>query len=183
MKTIHVLILIFCLVGCKDKNGLPSDILKPDKMQQVFWNIVQAESFTTKFIVKDPLKNAGIENAKMQQQIFAINKVSKDQFYNSYTYYTAHVELMRALLDSITSIAEREKYTILYSKPTVIKPERISLMPLRPMVPLPVIPMPIPTILPVHGVLDEPPYTSPVKDTTPVKTMVVQPKSTKIPVL
>ena len=147
MRIFGVLILIFCVSSCKQKDGLPAGILKSDKMQQVFWAIIQAEAFTTQFIKKDTSKNAALENVKLQQQIFSINKVSKEEFYNSYSYYSTHVELMRSLLDSISAKAERDKYALLYGKPAKVIPIRISLIPLRPRAAFPVIPMPIPTIL------------------------------------
>ena len=150
MRLLIILLLICCATGCKEKNALPAGILKNDKMQEVFWDIIQAESFTTQFIKKDASKNAGTENAKLQQRIFLINKVSKEDFYNSYTYYATHVELMRVLLDSITAKAERAKYAVLYGKPAVVIPARISLIPLQPRAPVPFIPMPIPSLLQVN---------------------------------
>lgn len=144
MKVFVVIILIsFCMAGC-DKEGLPSGILEKEKMQAVLWDFIQAEAYTTQFIKKDSIKNDTFENAKLQQQIFALHNISKKEFYNSYDYYAGHVELMRTLLDSISLKAEREKYKILYFKEPL--PARISLMPLPPL-PLPKpIPMPIPTL-------------------------------------
>jgi hypothetical protein len=112
MRRIIVIILIGCLAGCSNKNGLPSGVLNKDTMQAVLWDVIQSESFTVQFIKKDTLKNPSAENAKLQQQIFAIHKIS-------YNYYTGHSELMRALLDSMTSKGEREKYkTLLFDKPS-----------------------------------------------------------------
>lgn len=148
MRIVVVIILISCIAGCRDKDGLPSGILKNEKMQAVLWDVIQAEAFTTQFIKKDTLKNAPLENAKLQQQIFAIHKISKEDFYDSYNYYIRHVDLMRTLLDSIASRGEREKYKTLYSKPAI--PAPISLLP-TPTSPPPIpIPMPIPTLTPTQ---------------------------------
>ena len=163
------MILMLCVVGCAEKNGLPSGVLKPEKMQEVFWSMIQAESFTKKFIVIDSLKNAGVENAKLQRQIFAINKITKEEFYKSYNFYSVHIELMRNLLDSISAKAEREKYTLLYSKPAKILPAGISLSSLPEIAPPPFIPMPVPTVNQVPGTfgiqsfLHVPPASSPYK--------------------
>ena len=136
-----------CLAGCTDKDGLPSGILKKDKMQAVLWDIIQAESYTTLFITKDSLKNAPVENAGLQQKIFAVHNISREEFYNSYDYYTGHAELMRALLDSITAKGEREKYKTLYNNTPIPIPASISLMPLPALPPPILIPMPIPSLL------------------------------------
>ena len=151
MRIFCVLILIIALSGCRDKDGLPNGILKKDKMQSILWDVIQSESYTTQFIKKDSLKNSSLENAKLQQQIFDLHKISKTDFYESYDYYKNHVELMRVLLDSITANAERDKYKILYNQPVI--PIMVHNNVLPPLLQNPaeapiLIPMPIPTINP-----------------------------------
>ena len=150
MKIIVVFILFISLSGCRDKDGLPGGILKKEKMQVVLWDVLLAESYTTQFIKKDSSKNSLLENAKLQQQIFAIHKITKEDFYESYDYYKNHIELMRVLLDSITSSGEREKYKVLYNQPLVPVSIAIVTGPLElPSQLTPVyIPMPIPANLP-----------------------------------
>lgn len=150
MKVVAVIILMSCLAGCTDKEALPSGILKKEKMQAVLWDMIQAESYTTLFITKDSLKNAPVENVRLQQKIFAIHKISKEEFYNSYDYYTAHAEIMRAVFDSITVKGDREKYKRLYNNIPI--PVAISLMPLPPLPPPILIPMPIPSLSPQQPV-------------------------------
>ena len=141
MRLIAVIILVVCLASCANKDGLPSGILNKEKMQVVLWDVIQAESYTTLIIKKDSLKNAATENAKLQQQIFSINNISKEEFYNSYDYYSKDAQLMRTMLDSISARGEREKYTTLYHKEPVVT--QISLMALPPLPPSPPIPLPI----------------------------------------
>lgn len=150
MKVLALIILMSWLAGCTDKESLPSGILKKEKMQAVLWDIIQAESYTTLFVKKDSLKNALVENAKLQQKIFAINKISKEEFYKSYDYYTGHAELMRPMLDSITAKGEREKYKTLYNNIPITP--AISLMPLPALPPPILIPMPIPSLTPQQPV-------------------------------
>ena len=87
MRVLAVIILISWMApGCSNKEGLPSGILKKEKMQAVLWDVIQAESYTTLFIKKDSLKSTNVENARLQQQIFAIHNISKEIFYDSYDY-------------------------------------------------------------------------------------------------
>lgn len=140
MIKIRVLIIvIICAASCNNKDGIPSGILKPDKMQAVFWDVMRAEAYTAKYVKNDSTKNPVIENATLQQQIFATHHITRQDFYDSYRFYNVHAELMRVLLDTITTMREREKYAILYGKP-VIKP--FSLVPLPPE----------PPIIPIPGV-------------------------------
>lgn len=152
MKIAAFIIIICCIFSCKNKDDAPSGILKFDKMRAVLWDVIQAEAFTAQLKKKDSILNAALENLKMQQQIFSEHQTNKEEFYKSYHYYSGHIQLMRTLLDSITTMAERNKYQNLY-KPLV--PQKISLMPLPPPLPPVVIPMPIPTLNSIQTLIQD----------------------------
>jgi hypothetical protein len=98
------------IISCNNKDKLPGGILKPDKMQAVLWDVIKADVFTTEFIKKDSTKNAAAENLKLQQQIFAMHKISKADFYESYDYYKSNTEEFKKVVDSMVIRAERNKY-------------------------------------------------------------------------
>ncbi len=102
MKYFSLAIMLFALFlfSCT-KSKVPDGILKPEKMQAVFWDYMRADVFTNIFIKIDSAKNAEIENARLQQQVFALHKITKDEFYKSYQYYLNHQELMKELMDTI----------------------------------------------------------------------------------
>lgn len=160
MKIAVLILFSIWFAGCNTNGGLPSGILTPDKMQDVFWDVIRAETYTTQFIKKDSMKNAALENAKLQQQVFAAHHINEKIFYDSYQYYNAHTQLMGVLLDSITLRGEREKYSTLYAKRPAAEP--FSLMPLPPP----------PPILPIPGVK----YSStPVPDSAKTETHIFRP--------
>lgn len=97
------------LISCGSKDEIPSIILKPDKMQAVLWDVIKAQAFTDQYIKKDTSKNMEKENLKMQQEIFAIHHVSKEEFYKSYDYYKINTGLLNQMLDSIIVQGERNK--------------------------------------------------------------------------
>jgi len=110
---IRMIILLAGLVffsSCTSKEKIPADILKQDKMQAVLWDVMKADAFTTDYIKKDSSKNAGAENLKLQQQVFAIYKISKEDFYRSYDYYKTNPVVFKRIVDSIIAQAERKKY-------------------------------------------------------------------------
>jgi hypothetical protein len=109
MKELIYTILIFCMLGCADKENKFSGILPEEKMQAVMWDIIGADVFTEQFIKKDSLKKPSVENMQLQNKIFAIHKVTRVDFYKSYDYYMAHADQMRIILDSITARAERDR--------------------------------------------------------------------------
>jgi hypothetical protein len=105
-----VLISSFFLFSCGGKSDIPAGIIKPAKMQLVLFDVLRADAFVFDFVKKDTAKIPEAESAKLQQQIFAVHKVSKEQFYNSYDFYKAHPGLMQPLLDSMINRATRDKY-------------------------------------------------------------------------
>lgn len=109
MKKLSIISLILFFQACMSKDKIPADILPPDKMQALLWDVIQADVFTNNFTSKDSSKNLVAENIKLQQQVFGYHKVTKESFYTSYHYYVEHTELMSALLDSMTARAERSR--------------------------------------------------------------------------
>jgi hypothetical protein len=109
---IRICILLFGLIlltSCNNNDKTPADILKPGKMQAVLWDIIKADAFTAEFIKKDSAKDAAAENLTLQQEIFAIHKITKAEFYNSYDYYKMHTPQFKVILDSMISRADRKK--------------------------------------------------------------------------
>ena len=109
---IRICIFLFALIvlnSCGNKDEIPRGILKPDKMQTVLWDVIKADVFTTEFIKNDTTKNAAVENLKLQQQIFAIHKISKADFYNSYDYYQTNTTVFKTMLDSLIKKMGRNK--------------------------------------------------------------------------
>ncbi len=111
------LISAFFLFSCGNKNPIPSGILKPAKMQAVLWDVLRADVFTFDFVQKDSTKKPEQELVKLQQQIFAIHKISKDEFYKSYEYYKEHPEIMQPVLDSMINKKTRDKFIETKAKP------------------------------------------------------------------
>lgn len=107
MRLLLVILIAASLASCKGRDDLPKGIMPPEKMQRVFWDYLRADIYTQDFIAKDSTKNMILENLRLQDKVFALHKITKEQFYNSYTYYSNHKELMTKMLDSM--IAKHEK--------------------------------------------------------------------------
>lgn len=78
-------------------------------MQTVLWDIIKADAFTAEIIMKNPAKNGTAENLKLQQEIFTIHKITKDNFYKSYEYYKENPGKLKVIMDSMIIQAERNK--------------------------------------------------------------------------
>jgi hypothetical protein len=103
-------ILSICACGNKKNGAIPKDVLPVAKMEKVLWDVLRADAFVFEFVKKDSTKNAVLEIAKLQQQIFAAHKITKAVFDKSYTWYRSQPQLMQPMLDSLITIKTREKY-------------------------------------------------------------------------
>jgi hypothetical protein len=104
-----IFVLLLGLVACSDKHTLPKDVIVPVSMQKIVWDMLQADEVALQNKLKDTtivLKN---ESFKLYDKVFAIHKVSRDQFYKSYEYYQKHPHLYKALMEGVKSIAQKER--------------------------------------------------------------------------
>lgn len=110
MRRICILFYVaISLNACSSKDEVPSTILKPDKMQAVLWDVIKAQAFTDQFVKRDTSKDAVKKNLELQQEIFDLHHVSKEEFYKSYDYYRNNAGLLNQVLDSIIAQDERNK--------------------------------------------------------------------------
>ena len=101
---------VLFFVSCTSKNKIPSQVMQPDKMEAVLWDVIKAEAFTAQGLNKDSTTNPAKENYKLQQKIFAIHHISEKDFYTSYDYYKKNAALLKTILDSISAHAQEKKY-------------------------------------------------------------------------
>jgi hypothetical protein len=99
--------------GDKQKEGR---ILNAKEMQYVMWDMLQAEAYTQNFLKKDSTKKELVENAALQKKIFELHKISREDFDNSYTYYNAHPDEMKKILDSVSAQAERSRSKVMMER-------------------------------------------------------------------
>jgi hypothetical protein len=115
-----VLVCVCIFSACTKK--IP--ILEPAKMQAVLWDIIQLEAYSQIIVAPDSVKMSAKKNALLQQKIFLLHGVSKEQYYKSYEFYNAHPEMMRIIFDSITTKADRNRGKMMekrYGKPILGK--------------------------------------------------------------
>lgn len=101
--------VLLLLTSCGNNNEKPPGILKPEKMQLVLWDIIKAEAYTAEMIKTDSAKKAPEENLKLQQQVFSIHKITRNEFYNSYDYYKNNSAVFKVMLDSMITQSARQK--------------------------------------------------------------------------
>ena len=108
-KILLITLMIFFAAGCKNKNNIKSEVLPQSKMQSLIWDMMRADQFLADYVVnKDTSLSKATESLKYYQQIFAIHKVSKEDFEQSFSYYKSHPALLKEIMDSINSSSRND---------------------------------------------------------------------------
>ncbi len=97
--------IVWCLVSCTDKDKIPKDVMGKEKMQKVLMDIIQAERYKESFITPDSSKDQKAETFKLYAQVFALNKISKEEFIKSYKFYMGRPDIAKGIFDSLQSQA------------------------------------------------------------------------------
>lgn len=110
MKRTLFACFVLCIMGCTDTSKIPKDVLPKNKMEKVLWDILQAERFSALFLIKDSASlNVEMEKLKLYDHVFALHKVSRDDFMKSYKYYLSRPDIAKVIFDSMSVKAERKK--------------------------------------------------------------------------
>jgi Domain of unknown function (DUF4296) len=115
---IAAVMLVLLFAACGGGKGIPDNVLPPEKMQEVMWDVIKADVYASEYVKKDSTQNDTTANLKMQQTIFAIHNTTKEKYYRSYDYYKAKPELMKALMDTMSARVNRVRSRT----PTIDKP-------------------------------------------------------------
>ena len=104
----YILALLTILIACNSNKQL----LPIQKMKVVMWDMVNADEWMKLAAVKDSTIILKKENIALYNKVFALHKISKDEFYTSYSYYQNHPNEMKILLDSIAAYGVKQRDTL-----------------------------------------------------------------------
>jgi hypothetical protein len=113
--------LVF-LAGCSGPESVPSGVIPRDKMQQILWDMVEADQYSQLYLARDSARiDVKAETAGRYEQVFQLYKISKDQFEKSIHYYFSRPDIAKPLFDSLSAMGVRkrtEDYS--HNKPAVV---------------------------------------------------------------
>lgn len=104
-KSIYIFSILFLGYGCTSNDK----IIEPQKMKLVMWDMITADEYNKLIVAKDSSFVIQKHNISLYNNIFALHKISKQQFYNSYQYYQSHPNEMKILLDSIAAFGIKKR--------------------------------------------------------------------------
>lgn len=101
-------LIFFFLTSCSNKDEVPKDILQPEKMKSVLWDMVRVQNLSKEVTINDSLINNSVETKILTERVFQIYKIDSAIFENSYNWYLKHPVLMKRLMDSLFIQKQRE---------------------------------------------------------------------------
>jgi hypothetical protein len=106
--------LLFALVLCVSCNGgTPKNVLPINTMKVVMFDMLKADEWYAQKLVGDTLMLRVKDDIPLYEQVFAIHKLTKKEFFDSYHYYEAHPVAYKELVDSLESYANKQKLKII----------------------------------------------------------------------
>lgn len=106
MKSALLLVaIILAAVSCTNNSMIPLN-----NMKVIVWDMACADELINEKQARDSAhKNLSQERYQFYEQIFAVHKISREQFYKNYQYYQTHIEQYKTLLDSVQAYGTRER--------------------------------------------------------------------------
>lgn len=106
-KLFFCFLIVIFVSGCKPE--VPKDILPPKKMQAVLWDVLRADDMANVYALSDTSFYSFQKHAPYYRTILEVHSITKKDFVNSLEYYKSHPVLLKKILDSLQSVAERER--------------------------------------------------------------------------
>jgi hypothetical protein len=126
-------VMLLAAGGCSDKNSVPSGILPHEKMEALMWDVIQAEQYSSAYLLKDSARiDLKLENLRLYDEVFRLHQVSRDEFRKSYQYYMGRADRAQTLFDSLLARGNRlrtESYSRPYRQPVVTTPSPVTTTP------------------------------------------------------
>ncbi len=112
-----MLAIVLVTAGCSD-NSIPGDVIPPEKMKMIVYDLLRADEAAIRVKLDSSINTYTNRTLVMYNNVFAVHKISRDEFYKSYKYYEEHPDLNKALMDSVSTFANREKMNQ-YNRPPI----------------------------------------------------------------
>lgn len=83
--------------------------LDSQKMKVLLWDLSKAEAFHTYYLVRDSARNADSATKAVYAKIFALHKVSADDFFYTLDIYRNDPMRYRVLMDSVNTYGSKQR--------------------------------------------------------------------------
>lgn len=108
MRIAAIVLLLCCSVGCNAPgHEPPGDLIPRDSFVQVLADVHVIEARISHEMVVDQRTDSPAQ--RYYDEMYAERSITKEQYRRTYTWYTEHPELMKALYDDVLQELGRRK--------------------------------------------------------------------------
>ena len=101
MKAILFFFAFLIIISCTSKGKIPGDILAPQKMVSILWDMMRADEFVLNYTRRDSTTSLKDKSTRLYTEVFKIHKISRARFEKSIDFYNLHPDLFKIVLDSL----------------------------------------------------------------------------------
>jgi len=101
------IIALLLFFSCKQKTKVPDTILPVNKMEKVLMDILLADEFYNQKQA-DSATIDSFNRTNLYKAVFTLHKTNKDEFRKSLNFYEGHPDLLKTILDSVRSKANKK---------------------------------------------------------------------------
>lgn len=107
MKYFIYVIFLITLISCYSKDKLPSDIIKPEEMKSIMWDVMRSQALANELALKDSTIDRAIKTKLLAKKVFEIHKTDSVHFNESYNWYVKHPLRLKLIFDSLYAQKQR----------------------------------------------------------------------------
>jgi len=101
-------VLLVLLLSCSGTT-VPSGVMAPEALCPVVKDIMLTDEYISNSLLKDSSLNIKKKRSELYEEVFALHKTTRKDFYASFKYYQEHPDLQKILFDSLSESLKRRE--------------------------------------------------------------------------
>ncbi|HUC83425.1 MAG TPA: DUF4296 domain-containing protein [Flavisolibacter sp.] len=102
----YLLIFIFFIASCSS-NDVPNEVLPPEKMGAVWYDIAMADEFVDFASMSDSTFRKPSKRTGLYDTVFQLHKITKEQYKKSEKFYQSRPDLMKEIFEDLKKKIEK----------------------------------------------------------------------------
>lgn len=104
MRILLFTCLVFC--ACNRTPEIPKNVLPPQKMEKVMWDMLRADALLTNPSAADTVGNAYEKRIALYKQVMQLHGTTREELDRSLDFYEKRPDLLKAIFDSLQNKTE-----------------------------------------------------------------------------
>lgn len=104
---IRKLIPFLLLASCSTKPKVPKEILSPEKMEAITWDLIRADGILTHTVAADSTTSELDKRAQMYQQVLQLHGITKEAYKRSLRFYESRPDLLKLVFTAMSDRASK----------------------------------------------------------------------------